>query len=91
MVNTVCSPDVTRWSSSTFLSRRGSLIPGKVTATPSQLPVGRVKVTVLSLELIGSRLGLSSDTDGAFKISKESRETFFRPCGEFGSTFKVRT
>ena len=91
MVNTVCSPDVTRWSSSTFLSRRGSLIPGKVTATPSQLPVGRVKVTVLSLELIGSRLGLSSDTDGAFKISKESREIFFRPSGEFGSTFKVRT
>ena len=66
-------------------------MPGKVTVTASQLPVGRVKVTVLSLGLIGSRLGLSSDTDGAFKISKESREIFFRPCGEFGSTFKVRT
>ena len=66
-------------------------MPGNFTAIASQLPAGRVKVTVLSLDLIGSRLGLSRDTDGAFKISKESREIFFRPSGEFGSTFKVRT
>ena len=52
---------------------------------------GKVRVTILSSFLTASRLGLSSDTDGAFKISKESREIFFRPWGEFGSTFKVRT
>ena len=67
------------------------MTPGNVTATASQLPVGKVRVTVLSSALIGSRIGVSSETDGAFRISNESREIFFRPSGESGSTFKVRT
>ena len=67
------------------------MTPGNVTATASQLPVGKVRVTVLSSTFIGSRLGVSNDTDGAFRISNESREIFFRPSGESGSTFKVRT
>ena len=66
-------------------------MPGNLIEIVSQSPLGNVRETVLSPGLIGSRLGLSSDTDGAFKISKESRETFFLPSGESGSTLRVRT
>ena len=56
----------------------------------SQSPAGRVKEMFLSPTLSGAILGLSTPTAGALMISKESREIFLRPAGEFGSTFNVK-
>ena len=65
-------------------------MPGKVTAMATQAPAGRVKEISLSFSLRGAILGLSIPTAGALMISKESREIFLRPAGEFGSTFNVK-